>query len=353
MPIPQETLVRIIRSAVRAPSGDNSQPWKFTVLGDSILFHNVPEADTSPFNFKQASNYMAIGAALENAQIAAEAEGFATKIELFPNMKDEPVARLQLQEGSTKENWLAAAIELRASNRHKYFDKPLPPDALERIRACVRPEENTRLSLMTDALQVRRIGELVSAGERITLENRPIHSFLFKHVTWNPEDDAKRHGFYIKTFEFKPPQEAAFRLFSHWNILRFFHPFGVTRAIARDQARVYGASAAFGAIKITELTPEAFIRAGMLLERVWLTTASLGIALQPTSSVPLLSVALSQGGGAELSGKHVRLVQERASSLSSEFGLNAGEHFVFAFRLGYAPEPRARTSRSEPQITYA
>lgn len=296
---------------------------------------------------------MALGAAIENARIAAEAEGFSTRIELFPSVKKETVARLQLKEGNAKANELAAAIAKRASNRHRYFDKPLPSGALARLKACAKAEEGAELSLVTEIANVRRIGELMSAGERITLENKAIHSFLFKHVTWNPEDDAQRHGFYIKTFEFKPPQEAAFRLFRNWNILRLFHPLGVTRAIAKDMAGIYGSSAAFGAISIPEFSPEAFVRAGMLLERVWLTATNLGIALQATSSIPLLAAALSKGGGTELSKDHARLVQERASSLSAEFAIPPGEHLVFAFRLGFAPEPSARTSRAEPQITYA
>ncbi len=36
-PVPDEMLDRILRSAVRAPSGGNSQPWEFVVVGEDRI----------------------------------------------------------------------------------------------------------------------------------------------------------------------------------------------------------------------------------------------------------------------------------------------------------------------------
>ena len=36
-PVPQETLLQLIESAVKAPSGGNSQPWKFIIIRDQEL----------------------------------------------------------------------------------------------------------------------------------------------------------------------------------------------------------------------------------------------------------------------------------------------------------------------------
>jgi nitroreductase len=36
-PIPKETLAKILAAATRAPSGLNSQPWEFIVLGGKAL----------------------------------------------------------------------------------------------------------------------------------------------------------------------------------------------------------------------------------------------------------------------------------------------------------------------------
>lgn len=43
-PIPKEDLERILKSAIQAPSGTNSQPWRFLVVEDRQLLHNMAAA---------------------------------------------------------------------------------------------------------------------------------------------------------------------------------------------------------------------------------------------------------------------------------------------------------------------
>ena len=61
-----EKIERIIRAAVCAPSGDNVQPWRFVVSGNSINIFDIPERDTSLYNCSQNTSHIAHGAAIEN-----------------------------------------------------------------------------------------------------------------------------------------------------------------------------------------------------------------------------------------------------------------------------------------------
>ena len=77
----EETIRKILEESVYAPSGENCQPWKFAVDGSSIHIFNVPEADTSLYNFEQKGSYVAHGALIETIVIVA------LKYDYKPNVK--------------------------------------------------------------------------------------------------------------------------------------------------------------------------------------------------------------------------------------------------------------------------
>src|SRR5437588_12772428 len=58
----------LMTAAVRAPSGDNTQPWRFSVdSGRGRIAIDVdPARDPSPMNAGQRMSRIAVGAALEN-----------------------------------------------------------------------------------------------------------------------------------------------------------------------------------------------------------------------------------------------------------------------------------------------
>ncbi len=67
---------KILEAGVRAPSGENCQPWRFVVAGDTLSIFNIPERDLSPYNFNQLGSMVAHGALIENIVIAATAFGY-------------------------------------------------------------------------------------------------------------------------------------------------------------------------------------------------------------------------------------------------------------------------------------
>ena len=81
----KEIILNILKAAVRAPSGDNSQPWRFEVSNNNnIKIYNLPEKDNPIFNYKQRGSHIAHGALIENIIIAAKENGMNVKVNLFP-----------------------------------------------------------------------------------------------------------------------------------------------------------------------------------------------------------------------------------------------------------------------------
>jgi hypothetical protein len=351
MNIPKDKLDRILLAAVQAPSGDNAQPWRFQVKGNVIRLFNAAEATVAPFiNYKQSLNLIALGAALTNLCIAAESEAFATEVKLFPDSSnDDLVAEILLKEGNSAGNELAPYIPKRASNRRKYELTAIPSDTLLTLQELAKPL-GARVSFVTEKKDIDTIAHAISGGEKVALENKDLHDYLFEHVTWSRKDELARHGFYIKTFEFKPPQEFIFKLFKNWNILSFFKKFGITDFIAKDMEGVYSSSGAFGAILMRSSSREEFLKTGMLLERVWLAATKLGLSLQPTTGIHFLELPIREGVTDGLSPFHQDLVKERYQILSDTFKLGQEESIAFAFRVGFAQPPSARTTRAKPIV---
>ncbi len=353
MSISPEKLARILAAAVQAPSGDNAQPWRFQVKENTIFLVNVPEKDTSPFNYKQTSNYIALGAALENMRIAAGNEGFVVKTELFPENSNELiVAKITCVEGNSNRNDLANYIHARSSNRRTYNSEKIKIQDLVALQELEKelPFQG-RVLFLNEKKDIDIIASIVSAGEKISLETKTIHAFLFKHVTWSKKDDNRRHGFYIKTFEFKPAQEIVFHFFRSWSILSFFKNFGITDLIAKDMENVYRESGAFFVITIYNRSKENFLKTGMLLEKIWLTATKFGLSIHPTTAIPLLHLG-NEEGGSPLTEAHKALVEKKYRTLSEQYKLKDEEEIAFAFRIGVAEPPSGRTTRNQPIVEF-
>ncbi|QEC53957.1 Rv1355c family protein [Anseongella ginsenosidimutans] len=82
---PPEHIIReLVRAAGMAPSGGNSQPWKWVYKkGTLFLFLDKQEA-YSYMNFRDTASYIALGAAIENLVLKAEQYGLRIKGDYFP-----------------------------------------------------------------------------------------------------------------------------------------------------------------------------------------------------------------------------------------------------------------------------
>ncbi len=350
--ISREIILEILRDACRAPSGDNAQPWRFEVRENTIYVINVPEKDTSLFNYQQVTNHVALGACVENLRVSAEGHGLRVALKLFPDVADRlTVAETILSPDSSMHNELAPYIKERASNRKRHYVRKIEPEKIAELSLLARGETG-RIVFISDETEVKEMAHIVSVGEKLALENRAIHDFLFSHVTWTKKEDDKKHGFFIDTFELAPPQKTAFKFFSNWHVLKFFLPLGIANLVANDMKKIYAASATFGAIITSGTSDRDYLMAGMVLERLWLTATKLGLSLHPTTTVHFIGARVLAGDPGSLSTVQQALLRERYNALVKKLGTVEGEGIGFVFRLGYSEAPSGRTTRFEPIVTF-
>ena len=83
-----EHIKEILNIAVWAPSGDNSQPWRFEVRNEKLYIFNIPDRDNPILNFKQSGSYVAHGGLIENISIASPHFGYSANVSLFPDAQN-------------------------------------------------------------------------------------------------------------------------------------------------------------------------------------------------------------------------------------------------------------------------
>lgn len=345
-----DSIAKILAAASEAPSGENAQPWRFVIRGAELFVYNLPERDQSLYNFAQRGSYVAHGALLENIRIAAVANGQQAKWRLFPN-SSEPnlVAVVSFFNGPTDTDGLYPAIFKRCTNRKPYQKIPLTGEQRAALLSAVAdlPGQVRMTEQPADIVALALVG---SMNERIVFENKLLHDFLFSHITWTEAEAAeKKFGFYIKTLEMPGPAEFSFKLFRHWPIVNTLNRLGLSKAIWKQNGRTYAASSVIGIVTVDGDRPLDFVNAGIITERVWLTTTKLGLSFHPMTGVLFFMQRLLAGQGAEFSASQVKLIENSFAQVKRIFNIDRGT-IPMMFRIGYGGEPSARSAKLPPVI---
>ncbi len=134
------TLLRILERARWAPSGDNTQPWRFEIVADEhLLVHGFDTRDHVVYDLDGHSSQLAVGALLETIAIAAKEEGLGCQIERRP---DAPETHLLIDVRFDRRqelvpDHLAPFIEKRVVQRRPMSTRPLTVEQKERLTAAL------------------------------------------------------------------------------------------------------------------------------------------------------------------------------------------------------------------------
>ncbi len=346
----------MLEEAVRAPSGDNLQPWRFSLSQNTLFVHLIPQRDNSFYNWNEYGSYIACGALLENIMQLSPCFSLSPVLTTFPDKNDTLcVAKIIFSEGAESPNAdsIRKIVATRATNRTTYEDTEFSEVLQNEFLKEMFQVGKFTLRFLKDKDTRKTIGRAVAMNEVVLFSNKTMHHSFFEYIHWeksgaNPED--LRMGFPEATLEISPSAKPIFRLLPSWKITTVLRVLGLTKIIARENSVLYASGAAIGVISSTKerLDQSDFVEFGQILERLWLMATKKGLAFHPLMGICFLSRMLREGGTG-LSPAQEKIIQHSIESVSSVSGVTAGQ-IVGMFRVGRGATPSGITLRLPPSF---
>lgn len=342
---------KILEAAVRAPSGDNVQPWKFEVSKDftCIYLYNLPEKDNSYYNYNQMASYIAHGASIENMVIAARHLGYQTQVSLFPDAdKQELVATVEVAKSEAQVDPLYQAIFERNTNRFQFTQAEVTEEMLHTLSSSVKNIDSIKLSLVSQKDKINQLSKELMVNDRLVFERKDIHHFLFEKIRWNKKQiEETRDGMPVETLGLNPVERLTFPLMRFWGFVKMNNYLGLSRIIGLKCWWNCRNASILGMVSIKGNDKLAFVQGGRAVQRVWLEVTRQGLALQPIIGLTLLINRLKQQQLQDFSEQHAQMVSKAAYSLPEMFGINESETLIMGFRAGNGAPLKVKTQRRE------
>ena len=288
--IKMQTFVEFVRYATMAPSGHNTQPWKFSVGEDCIrIFPDFTRAlpVVDPTNREL---YISLGCALENLVIAAKHAGYDPEVKYFQASEPDECLLVTLKYSNvTGDNNLFQAISGRHTNRREYNKQPIPASDLKKIES-VPMEEGVTALMITDPIAIDQIIRLVREGNRIQMNDGAFMDEITSWIRFSDSEEALHlDGLTSRAMGRSPAPGWLGRLF-----MRIF--VGAKNQSKTDEMNIRSSSALMLVISVKN-DKKSWIDVGRSFERIALTLTTLEIEnahLNQPCEVPELKTQLQQ-----------------------------------------------------------
>lgn len=272
----------MVAAAILAPSPHNTQPWRFSTGPTWLQVYAddgrvIPTVD--PYRRERT---IALGAAIENAVVAAPAKGLAPTVALLPEGPgSDLIARIEVHPAPVELTPLAGAIPNRHTNRGPYRPEPVDADLLAELADLGR--EGARLVWVVDPGPRRALGELlVDAANAVAADDAMSRDGYSWFRPTEAAIDAHRDGLTVDGQGLAAPVRAAAKLL----------PSLASRSMAdatwvKQTKNVHTrTAAAYGVVLVDDPYARADqLAGGRLAQRVHLTATTRGLALQHMNQI--------------------------------------------------------------------
>ena len=344
---PQTIPEQILEAARWAPSGDNTQPWRFKIIDDKhIVIHGHDTRDWCVYDLEGRASQLAIGALLESIAIAASQFGLAADFQLRPDRPDtHPIIDVFLrQDKNLRPDPLFPYLPLRSVNRRPFKTRPLTAKEKKALEQSVGAYYQI---LWLEGWQKRmQAAKLMFDNAKLRLTMPEAYEVHKQVIEWNArfsEDKIPDQAVGLDPLTLKLMRWAM----QSWKRIEFMNRWLAGTLAPRMQLDLLpGIFCAAHFAIVADEQPEAiedYFHAGRALQRFWLTATSLGLQLQPEMTPVIFSGYVQK----KLHFTDCEAVQSGAERLAKGFSKLYGDtaSIVFAGRIGQAHHPFSRSIR--------
>lgn len=345
----RSVLLRILERARWAPSGDNTQPWRFEILApDRLLVHGFDTRDHVVYDLDGHASQLAVGALLETIAIAASVEGLVCRIE---RRRDTPETHLLIDfwfetvEGLVADP-LAPFIEKRVVQRRPMSVRPLTSDQKRQLEFALPAGYSV---VWFEGWQERfRMARLMFDNAKIRLNIPEAYQVHKAVIEWGARFSEDRIP--ARAVGVDPLTESLMRwAMGSWRRVQFLNKWLMGDLAPRIQLDLLPGIFCAAHVALVAphpmRTPDDHLAAGRVLQRFWLAATHAGLLIQPEMTpvifgryhrerVRFTGVEVARELAGQLNARLADLVQAR----------DLGRLF-FIGRLGTGPLPRSRSTR--------
>ncbi len=260
--------IQIASYASKAPSGHNTQPWKFHITDDTITVLPNLEVTLPVVDRNNRELFISLGCAVENLCIAANYFGYTTHI---TECSMEAIILELTKNGLTNEDPLFHQIEKRQTNRNIYNGNKISDGILQQLQSV--PKENGIRFYFTEINTplANTITQYIMKGNEIQMADIAFKNELLSWMRFNKKQvEATHNGLSYLVFGNPPLPKILAR-----PIVSFFLKPNVQN---KSDRKKIDSSSHFIVCTTRQDTIEEWINLGRTLQRFLLKVTEIGIS---------------------------------------------------------------------------
>ncbi|MGE3805643.1 MAG: hypothetical protein AB7K24_13285 [Gemmataceae bacterium] len=335
-------IATLLTAAGKAPSGDNTQPWRFLVdeRTQRIELRVDPERDHSPMNAGQRMARIAVGAALENILRTAAFNGWEASLEACT---PPTLAALRIQ-GDGCPGEIDRHLVARASNRRVYDGTPIDLETTDTLLRHTPELDGIRTVWLCARDRLGPLADLVSHADALMFGAASLWQAILANVRFDAAATAEvREGMSLAALELSRLEQVVFK-----TLRRLPHGLvrglGAIRKLARQSRRLVASASGLCLIVAPDEHSATDVQVGRALQRAWLALTAQGLAAQPMMSALVLE-NLARQGQSPSAGVCIAAIAKLEQDLRTQLPELGGGRLAFVLRFGHAAAPSGRTGR--------
>ena len=339
---------QILELARWAPSGDNTQPWRFEIIDDvNLVVHGFDTRAHCVYDLDGRPSQISLGALLETISIAASGHGREMFVQRRAGLPDEtPTFDIRLDASpAVRRDALIDCITKRTVQRRAMKTRPLTTVEKADMERSVGPRFRICwLELFGAKWQVATL-MFANAKVRLTMpEAYEVHQSIIEWGTQFSEGKVPDAALGADPMTLRLMRF----VMKSWDRVAFFNRyFAGTLAPRLQMDLLPGLACAAHCVLIDTQEPKSVddhVAAGRAVQRLWLKLTALGLNHQPEMTPLIFEAYVRKGIRFTRSGPVSDLARDVAARLRGVIGVDPA-HAVWMGRIGAGTAPRSRSVR--------
>jgi len=342
------TLLRLLGSATRIPSGDNCQPWSFQAEKDKLIILHDESRGRHALNRKNHASLISLGCLAEGLSIASSVEGL--RAEVTPLFTTEPPelgkawAEVRFRPSADRVNPLVVALINRCTDRSLYKGGDLCDPVFRDIASDAVPFADIEIRMISQSQYSQKFLDVACQTETCVWTDEKAQQDLMRWIRFSDKEvQSTRDGMPWRTLGISYPESRILKLCRSFATQQLMNKAGFlaqSRKVTRKQIL---SSAGILAWVTHHPSAAALYAVGRLSFRAWLRLVKMGYAAQPMT---LTSLSLYDMATGALDPKEPAesLLKQSLPAIQEAFSMGPNQLPVWMLRTGLSeglpPETR-------------